>query len=71
MNAEQGMVRIHAQTILPAIPQRTADTACVAPTPTIEPAIVCVVETGTPRLVAMKREIEPDSSAQKPLAGRI
>ena len=40
MKAEQGIVRIHAQTMLPAIPQRTAETDCAAPTPTIEPAMV-------------------------------
>jgi len=32
MTAAAGIVRIHAQTIRPAIPHRTADTRCVAPT---------------------------------------
>ena len=33
--AEAGMVRIQAQTMRPATPQRTADSRCTAPTPTI------------------------------------
>ncbi len=44
-----GIVKTHAQTILLAIPQRTADKVCMEPTPTIEPVIVCVVETGIPK----------------------
>jgi hypothetical protein len=35
-----GIVRIHAQTTRPATPHRTADSRCVAPTPTIAPVIV-------------------------------
>src|SRR5215510_7458040 len=46
--AAAGIVRIHAQTIRPATPHFTADNRRVAPTPTIEPVIVCVVETGVP-----------------------
>ena len=42
------MVRIQAQTMRPATPHLTADNLRVAPTPTIEPVIVCVVETGVP-----------------------
>src|SRR5947209_14116664 len=38
--ADAGIVKIHAQTIFPATPQRTADNLCVAPTPTIAPVIV-------------------------------
>jgi hypothetical protein len=71
MNAEHGMVRIQAQSRLPATPQRTADTDCAAPTPTMEPVMVCVVDTGMPRLVARNSATEPDSSAQKPPTGRI
>ena len=52
MKAEQGMVRIHAQSRSPATPQRTAETVCAAPTPTIAPVMVCVVDTGMPRAVA-------------------
>src|SRR5438045_2139215 len=67
MNAEHGMVRIQAQTMLPASPQRTADTDCVAPTPTIEPGMVCVVDTGMPRRVA-RNSAEPMT---KPIAGEM
>ena len=38
--AEMGMVKIHAQIMLPATPQRTAESLLVAPTPTIAPVIV-------------------------------
>ena len=40
---------IQAVTISCATTQRTADTFFAAPTPMIEPVIVCVVETGMPR----------------------
>jgi hypothetical protein len=46
------MVRTQAQTIRRATPQRTADSRRVAPTPTIAPVMVWVVETGMPRKVA-------------------
>src|SRR5262245_42204954 len=70
MNAEQGMVRIQAQTIRPATPQRTAEAFCTEPTPTIAPVIVWVVDTGMPRWVARKSVIAPPVSAQKPPTGR-
>ncbi len=69
MNAEHGMVRIHAQTMLPATPQRTAEADCTAPTPTIEPVMVCVVDTGIPNAVATKSIKAPPVSAQKPPTG--
>ena len=43
-----GMVKIHAQIMFPATPQRTAESLLVAPTPTIAPVIVWVVLTGIP-----------------------
>ena len=43
-----GMVTSHAHTIRLAIPQRTAFSLFVAPTPTIAPVMVCVVLTGIP-----------------------
>ena len=43
MVADAGIVRIQAQTIWPATPQRTALSRRVAPTPTMAPVIVCVV----------------------------
>ena len=36
-----------AATILPATPQRTADSRRVAPTPMIDVVMMCVVDTGT------------------------
>lgn len=48
MNPAAGIVSIQAQTILPATPHLTADSRRVAPTPTMAPVIVCVVETGVP-----------------------
>jgi hypothetical protein len=49
--AEAGMVKIQAQTMLPATPQRTADIFCAEPTPTMAPVMVWVVDTGTPSAV--------------------
>ena len=48
MSAASGMVSTHAQTMLPATPHLTADSRRVAPTPTMAPVMVCVVETGMP-----------------------
>ena len=48
MSAASGMVRIHAQTMRPATPNLTAERRRVAPTPTMAPVMVCVVETGMP-----------------------
>jgi hypothetical protein len=50
--AEAGIVKIQAQTMLPATPQRTADIFCDEPTPTMAPVMVWVVDTGTPSAVA-------------------
>ena len=46
--AAAGMVRIHAQMMRPATPQRTARAPRVEPTPTMAPVMVWVVETGMP-----------------------
>src|SRR4051812_7779425 len=67
--AAAGIVKIHAHTMLPATPQRTAFTLRVEPTPTMAPVMVWVVETGTPRWVAKKSVIAPPVSAQKPCTG--
>ena len=48
VKAAAGIVKIHAHTIRPATPHLTADKRRVAPTPTIDPVMVCVVETGVP-----------------------
>ena len=39
---------IHAATMFPATPQRTAESLREAPAPMTQPEIVCVVETGNP-----------------------
>src|SRR5437899_11183114 len=69
MNAEPGMVKIHAQMMLPATPQRTAESFCAEPTPMIEPVMVWVVDTGMPRPVARNSIIAPLAEAQKPPTG--
>ena len=52
-----------------AKPQRTADTRRDKPTPPIAPEMVCVVETGMPREVAMNNAIAPEVCAQNRLIG--
>src|SRR5436305_10096749 len=69
MKAAAGIGSIQAQTIWRATPQRTAERRRVAPTPTIAPVIVCVVETGMPKELAMKSVIAPAVSAAKPPTG--
>ena len=69
IKAVAGIVKIHAHTMFPATPQRTALALWVDPTPTIAPVIVWVVETGTPKAVAVKSVIAPPVSAQKPPTG--
>ncbi len=69
MKADAGMVRIHAHTMRPAMPHRTADRRRVDPTPTMAPVMVWVVLTGTPMAVAVKREIAPAVSAANPPTG--
>ena len=69
ISAAAGIVNTHAQTIRPAIPHRTADMRCVAPTPMIAPVIVCVVLTGIPNFEARRMLNAPPVSAQKPLTG--
>ena len=69
MKADAGIVNTHAQTIFPATPQRTADIFLDAPTPTMAPVMVCVVDTGIPRPVARNSVMAPPVSAQKPPTG--
>ena len=64
------MVRIQAQTMLLATPQRTAESRWVAPTPMIEPVMVWVVLTGMPPMAVPMSMIAPAVSAQKPPIGR-
>ena len=63
------MVKIHAQIILPATPQRTAESLVVAPTPTIAPVIVWVVLTGIPAMDAPIIEQAAAASALNPPMG--
>src|ERR1700709_2642724 len=67
--AAAGIVTTQAITISCATDQRTADTRRAAPTPTIAPVIVWVVETGMPNAVAANRVTAPPVSAQKPCIG--
>ena len=69
MMPEIGMVKIHAQMIDPATPQRTAVNLLVEPTPIIAPVIVWVVLTGIPAIDAPIMEIAAAVSAQKPPIG--
>src|SRR5581483_1823523 len=64
-----GIVRTQAQTIWLAMPQRTADRRRVAPTPTIEPVMACVVDTGMPKPVAVKIAMAAPVSAANPPTG--
>ena len=47
-------------------PHRTALNLFVAPTPIIAPVIVCVVETGIPKLLTTNKVNAPAVSAQTP-----
>src|SRR4051812_1419831 len=67
--AAAGIVKIQAQTMLPATPQRTAEAPRTLPTPTMAPVIVCVVDTGTPSVDARNSVSAPPNSAQKPPTG--
>jgi hypothetical protein len=69
MAAAPGTVSTHAQTIRPATPHRTAVSCRTLPTPTMAPVMVCVVDTGMPRPVAMNSVAAPAVSAQKPPTG--
>src|SRR3982750_1638922 len=65
-----GNVKIQAPTMLPATPQRTADSRLVAPTPMIDDVIVCVVEIGAPNVMpATYRMDAAVVSAAKPCGG--
>src|SRR5579883_1532507 len=64
-----GMVRIQANTILRAMPQRTALLRFNDPTPRIAPVMVCVVETGIPKNVAKNKVNALALSAQNPETG--
>ena len=69
MEAAAGIVNTQAQMIRPATPHLTALRRRVAPTPMIAPVMVCVVETGMPKLVTPNKVKAPAVSAQKPPTG--
>ena len=49
MAMQNGRVSTQAMTILPAMPQRTAESRFVAPTPRMAVETTCVVLTGRPK----------------------
>src|SRR3954451_787689 len=63
------MVRTQAVTMRWPQIQRTERTPLVVPTPRIEPVMACVVEIGTPQLVAAMMVVAAAVSAQKPPIG--
>ncbi len=69
IRATMGIVKIHAHTIFPATPQRTAVNLLVEPTPTMAPVMVCVVLTGIPAIDAPIIDMAAAVSAQKPPIG--
>ena len=63
------MVIIHAHTICPATPHFTALRRLSAPTPTMEPVMVCVVLTGMPKAEEINSVMAAPNSAQNPSTG--
>ena len=57
--------------MLPATPQRTADSRLAAPDPITAPVIVCVVESGKPTCDAARITVAPEPCAAKPCAASI
>ena len=69
ITALMGIVMIHAHKRFTVTPQRTAESRFVAPTPIMDPAIVCVVLTGILRCSVMNNVIAPAVSAATPSKG--
>src|SRR5690348_15803722 len=67
--AEAGRVRIQASTLLPATPQRTADSRLVAPTPLIAEVLVWVGEAGRPSGAVVQRTAVAEAAAASPCGG--
>src|SRR5664280_2758663 len=63
------MVSTQAQAMLPATPHLTAESPPVAPEPMMEAVIVCVVEIGKPKWLAVKMTAAEPVSAAKPWMG--
>jgi len=70
-NAAAGIVSTQATAMLPASPQRTADSRFAAPAPSTAPVIECVVDSGKPRCEAVSSTAAPPPWAAKPCAGSI
>src|SRR5437763_6491231 len=66
-----GRVSTQAVTMLPATPQRTADTRLAAPAPITPPEITCVVDSGKPTCDAARITAAPEPWALNPWAGSI
>src|SRR4051795_11024671 len=71
MHAAAGRVSTHATTMLPATPQRTADSRLAAPEPITAPEMVWVVESGKPTCEAARITAAPAPWAAKPWAESI
>ena len=69
--AAAGSVNSQAVTMLPATPQRTADTRLPAPAPITPPLITWVVESGKPKWVEARITAAPAPWAVKPWAVSI
>jgi hypothetical protein len=65
-----GKVSSQALTILPATPQRTAESLRVAPTPIMAEEMAWVLETGIPMEAAIWITVAAAVSAAKPFIGR-
>jgi len=64
-----GKINIQAATILPTIPQRTAESRLVAPTPMIAELTQWVVLTGIPNSEASSMTVAAEKSETKPWTG--
>src|SRR3954469_22814486 len=71
IQAAAGNVRTQATTMLPATPQRTAESRLAAPEPTTAPVMVCVVESGKPTCEAARITAAPAPWVAKPWAESI
>ena len=69
IKAEIGIVITHAHKRLMVTPQRTALKRLVAPTPMIDPVMVCVVETGILKCSVRNKVMAPAVSAATPSSG--
>src|SRR5437588_7508156 len=63
-----GIVRNQAVTMLPATPQRTADSRLAAPAPITPPEITCVVDSGYPKCEDARITAAPAPCAANPWA---